>query len=412
MFVSADNPGRALRLGDRNVKLASDAADEESGPGLGWPAREPALSSPVDVILNGKFFVHEMTGVHRVGTELVRHLLALVAKDDRASRAMTPQVWVSAKGARRAREQGIPARVIRPLDGLPWGQLTLPALSRGKMIVSLCNVGPIAYSNAITMIQDAQVHDAPSSYDPLFRAWYRFHQPIAGRKHRRILTISEYSRNRLAKCGIVPSDRCTVIPNGVDHVLREPPDPTIIMRLGVKPNGFVVALANVQPHKNLSLLCKAFSDPSLAHLKLVLFGHDDLAAFIKAGIAVPSNVVFAGRLSDAELWGLYGEALCLACPSHTEGFGLPPLEAMMTFCPVIASDTGALPETCGPSAAYASPHDPAQWVQRILELDGDLELRKRMRNAGKAWASRYRWADSAQRLLDVILEETTRSQHK
>ena len=62
-----------------------------------------------------------------------------------------------------------------------------------------------------------------------------------------------------------------------------------------------------------------------------------------AGIAVPSAVKFAGRAGDAELRALYENALCLAFPSRTEGFGLPPVEAMLCGCPSVVAPAGAIP---------------------------------------------------------------------
>jgi glycosyltransferase involved in cell wall biosynthesis len=113
-------------------------------------------------------------------------------------------------------------------------------------------------------------------------------------------------------------------------------------------------------------------------------------------------VLFAGRVSDGELRALYENAACLAFPSTTEGFGLPPLEAMGLGCPVVVAPCGALPEVCGDAALYAPPGAPAAWAQAIRRLDGDAGLRQRMMEAGLARAALYRWEDSARRLLEVI----------
>jgi glycosyltransferase involved in cell wall biosynthesis len=60
----------------------------------------------------------------------------------------------------------------------------------------------------------------------------------------------------------------------------------------------------------------------------------------------------------AELRELYRTAACMVFPSLYEGFGLPPLEAMASGCPVASSTAGSLPEIVGDAAVLFDPHDP------------------------------------------------------
>lgn len=355
------------------------------------------------VVVNGKFLTAESTGVHRVAAELVRHAHALLAEDPALSSRLKLEVWVPPAGAERARQLGVPFRIVGPLSGIPWEQITLPARAKGRLILSLCNVGPLAARNAMTMFHDAQVHSTPESYSPYFRRWYRFHQPIAGRRHRRILTVSNFSREQLAHYGLARTDRTGVILNGVDHVLDIQPDESILGRVGVEPGRYVVALANVQPHKNIGILLKAFADPRLSDLDLVLFGAADAARFKAVGHTLPEGVRFAGRVSDGELRALYGSALCIAFPSTTEGFGLPPLEAMTTGCPAVVAPAGALPQTCGPAAVYADPSSVEEWVSAIRRIADDARYREEMRVGSKAWASSFTWRNAASRMVGELL---------
>lgn len=355
------------------------------------------------VVVNGKFLTAESTGVHRVAAELIRHAHALLAEDPQLASRLDLEVWVPQAGAERARKLGVPFRIVGPLGGIPWEQITLPARANGRLILSLCNVGPLAARNAITMFHDAQVHSTPESYSRYFRQWYKFHQPIAGRRHRRILTVSNFSREQLAHYGLARTDRTGVILNGVDHVLDIEPDDRVLDRLGVEQGRYVVALANIQPHKNIGILLEAFSDPRLADLDLVLFGAAGAAQFKAAGHALPERVRFAGRVSDGELRALYGSALCIAFPSTTEGFGLPPLEAMTMGCPAIVAPAGALPQTCGPAAVYADPSNVEEWVSAIRRLADDAGHREKMHVGSKAWASSFTWRNAASRMVGEIL---------
>jgi glycosyltransferase involved in cell wall biosynthesis len=253
------------------------------------------------------------------------------------------------------------------------------------------------------MIHDAQVFEAPHSYGRAFARWYRFAQPRIGAHATRILTVSSYSRDALVRFGVAPAERIAVIPNGADHLLAMTSENTGVTQLGLVPGRYTLALATTQPHKNIAMLLRAFAMPLLSDLKLVLFGSEGHEEFAQMG-TLPANVVFAGRLSDGALRGLMEQAACLAFPSRTEGFGLPPLEAMSLGCPVIAAPCGALPETCGDAALYIDPDDIEGWANTVRRLADNPIERSLLAERGRAQSAGYTWAASAGKLLDVLLE--------
>lgn len=349
------------------------------------------------LILNGKFLSAPPTGVHRVAEELIRALDARLAAEGGPE-----AVLLAPPNAGRA----LPLSAIRQRRvGLTtwqiWEQAELPLRAGPGLLVNLCNLGPVARANAVTMIHDAQVRETPESYGPAFRAFYRAAQPVIGRRHRRILTVSEHSRQALIRWRVAPEAAIRVIPNGADHVRRTPPDRDAPRALGLRPGGYVLALGSAQAHKNTALLFEAFRDPALAGVPLVLFGMDPPAAI---AADPPLNVIWAGRVTDARLFGLMAGAGAFACPSTTEGFGLPPLEAMALGAPVLAAPCGALPETLGPAALYAPPNDPAAWATAVAALLADPAARTERAAAGRARAARFSWSGAAERLLTVVEE--------
>lgn len=356
------------------------------------------------IVINGKFLRAETTGVHRVAGELANALADLKHADHEAVRDLDFTLLLPKDGAERARHVRLPHKIVDFMTGIPWEQLTLP-LTRGRAtLLNLCNIGPGISRNAVTMIHDVQVHLSPQSYSRPFRLWYHFIQPIFARRHRKILTVSAFSKEEIARVGLCPAEKIAVIHNGVDHILRATPERSVIDRLGLARHGYVVALSTTQVHKNIGLLLRAFADPRLAGATLVLVGGEGQAAFERAGLAIPPNVRFSGRVSDGELRALMEDALCLAFPSTTEGFGLPPLEAMLVGCPAIVAPCGALPEVCGDAVLYAAPDDACAWIDAIDRLSRSPDDRELLAVAGRLHAQKFSWRAAALQLAATLRE--------
>ena len=352
------------------------------------------------VVFNGKFLAAAPTGVHRVARELIRGV------DAELSRAQAGETSWSLYKPRDAQEE-LPLKVIKTqtvgvTTWQPWEQIDLPLATREALLINLCNLAPLAHPNAITMIHDAQVFSSPGSYRPGFRAWYQFALPKIGRRSRRVLTVSEFSRQQLAEFEVADYGNISVIHNGVDHLNHIAPDPLAVERAGLTNAPYVLALANTQAHKNIALLMRAFSDPLLASFQLVLVGQSTAADFARAGATSPPNAMFVGPVDDASFRGLMERAVCLAFPSSTEGFGLPPLEAMSLGCPTVVAPCGALPEVCGDAALYAPADDAREWVEAVLRLYEDKNLKAQTAALGITQAAKFTWRSAAHHLMSEV----------
>lgn len=386
------------------------------------PRAEPIAPPPAapiaplpGLVVNGKFLQASTSrsGVYRVARELLVALDRLLAEHEALAEALRCRVLVPGEpdaGLRLSRirverDPAPPGRspALRRLGGVLWEQAALPRRTRGETLVSLCNIGPVLHRDAFTMVHDAQVYTSPQSYARAFRAWYRFALPLLGRRNRALLTVSRHSRDQLDRFGVAPARRIHVIPNGCDHVLRLVPDDTVVAATGLAAAPYVVALANRQRHKNIPVLLEAFHAPALRHVTLALFGPARREDFERRDVRVPPNVKFLGFVGDEQLAGLLRHALALAFPSTTEGFGLPPLEAMALGCPAIVAPCGALPEVCGDAALWADPHAPGEWIDAIVRLRDDPGLRADLRHRGLARAARFTWRAAARALLETVL---------
>jgi len=372
---------------------ASRARNRNSLQGLGLTRLSTAF--------NGKFLASAPTGVHRVARELISSLDDLLSRpdvrDDNVWQLLKPRDAYQPLSLSR-----IPARTVGFNTWQPWEQVDLPFAAKNKILVNLCNLGPLAHPRNVTMIHDAQVFTSPASYGPAFRAWYQFALPKLGHQSIRVLTVSKFSRDQLVEYGIAERDNISVIYNGVDHLLRTPSAPGVVHKFSLVPNRYVVALASTQAHKNIKVLLKAFGDARLSNLKLVLVGAAGETHFLGAGLDAPANTLFVGAVSDGEFRGLMESSLCFACPSTTEGFGLPPLEAMTLGCPAVVAPCGALPEVCGEGALYADPDDPSAWAEAINRLHDDQPFRNALVERSRRQAAQFTWARSAQLLYDEL----------
>jgi glycosyltransferase involved in cell wall biosynthesis len=351
--------------------------------------------------INGRFLAAPQTGVQRVAREIAGALATLKRRDDRVVEGLDFELWVPPGLRAAAEEIGLPVREVGRGGGNLWEQLSLPRERPDALLLNLCNMGPLLRKQSVTMIHDAQVFQSPLSYPLAFRLWYRLAQRRLARHHRAILTVSQFSAGELSRLGVtaVPPH---VVHNGADHLLRVPAAERLPSVPGLTRNGYVVGLSSTLAHKNIGLLLRAFADPNLASLQLVLYGSADATAFQAAGLNVPANVRFAGRLDDGELRALFEGALCIAFPSRVEGFGLPPLEAMQLGCPAVVTRCGALEEVCGSRALYAGADDPGDWVRAIRLLADDPDLRGRAGETGRDHARRFTWERAAFEIARIL----------
>lgn len=359
--------------------------------------RDPQAGPPAPrIAVNGRFLGFNMSATRAVA----RHLTCALHE---AMQGPVMEVIVPREKLADGRALGLPCRPAGPFSGNLWEQTTLPLAARGRLLLNLATRSPLAGGRMLTMVHDAQVFTAPESYEWFFRETLKVNLRAAGARQLGLLTISEFARRDLVRLGIAPAERIHVIPNGVDHVLRVAPEDGVLGRLGLVPRGYAVGLSNTLPYKNIRILLAAFGRPALAHLKLALVGKTSRAALQAATGIVPSaNVVFPGYVTEGEIRSLYAQALTLCMPSLTEGFGLPPVEAMRLGAPAVIAPCGALPEVCGPAALTADPRDAAAWEAAVLRLGAEPDLWRALSQAGAAWAARFTWKAAAARLIDVM----------
>ena len=219
-------------------------------------------------------------------------------------------------------------------------------------------------SHLVVTVHDVAWHRHPEATTPRGRRWHEFALTRARDGEAALVVPSRLVAADLAAFGVDPG-RITVVPGGADHL----PDPDLAAAeqllggLGVRGE-FLLTVGTLEPRKNVDRLVRAFDlvRPSLPEpWPLVIVGTGRVGPGAVARATTPTAVVFAGPVSDAVLAGLYRRARAFAYVPLTEGYGLPPLEAMQAGTPTVVSDevpsVHDLGEEAAPPARIVDPLD-------------------------------------------------------
>jgi glycosyltransferase involved in cell wall biosynthesis len=148
---------------------------------------------------------------------------------------------------------------------------------------------------------------------------------------------------------------------------------------------YLLTVATLEPRKNLGTLVDAFALLDELGLSLVVAGGSGWGE--QPELDRP-GIVRLGRVSDAELAGLYRGAEAVVYPSRFEGFGMPITEAMASGAPVVASSHPSMDEAAGNAAVRANPESARAIAEAIEEA---LIRRDELSAAGLEHARSFSW---------------------
>lgn len=243
-----------------------------------------------------------------------------------------------------------------------------------------------------------------SRFFPVWNAWFRAQCGKADA----IVTVSDFSKQQLIEIGGLPERRIHRIYNGAKPSRDGIAEDELRRRYGLRGR-LVSYVGRHDPHKGIDDLIVAFDKllkrlPPKDEVMLVVGGRIDSrypeARRLAKTLGLSDRVVFTGYLQDDERVALVRASAVFAYPSHHEGFGLPPLEALSEGTPVVAYDATSLPEVLG-DAALLVPDSPDALCAGIERLLRDRELAGLLRRAGPRRAAQFDWTRCALEHLDV-----------
>lgn len=307
----------------------------------------------------------------------------------------------------------LPAEVL-PISGRArWARIVaetswLAARSRGLDLMHHAGgtAPPIRGAAYVLTLHDIQPLEARATHGLLKRAYLGSAIPASVRHARMTVVPSEFVRQSVLSRLEVDASQVVVVPHGVN--VRAERTPANVLRERYRLDGPVVLYpAITYPHKNHVVLIDAFAEVVRRHPDALLVlsggrgGEEDRLREKIDRLGLRDRVRRTGRISAADVAGLYEAASVVAVPSRYEGFGLPAAEAMAYGAPLVASAATALPEVIGDAGVLVAPEDVHGWATAIISLLDDEAERSRLGALGLARARRYTWAANASALVDV-----------
>jgi len=339
----------------------------------------------------GRYVVNLARGLQSIAPNLDLHLLVDSSARERLSLPDLPQIECNVSPFSLSQQWRVPLALRRARAMIYHSPYYLMPYAPGVPTVFTCyDFIPLIFPAYFSMLQ---------------RRIYRWTHWLALRAARGVLAISETTRTDLVKYFDVSRRRVVVTPLAPDSRFVPPVRSSIeaVRQKYDLPAEYVLYLGSNKPHKNLSLLVRAFTQSQVARkTTLVIAGHWDDRYVDARVIAEKSSaqILFLGRVDDPDLPALYGGAMLFVFPSQYEGFGLPPLEAMACGTPVLCNNIPSLREVVGDAGLF--------FDRGITEMIAALEhalnhpgLRERLRERGIARAADFSWERTARETLRV-----------
>jgi glycosyltransferase involved in cell wall biosynthesis len=277
--------------------------------------------------------------------------------------------------------------VHRSSFGVAWQQLHLPKIA-GDVLWGPHGTLPLA----LRIPGVVTLHDFTSITTPgrhRLKTILSFNVFIGAslEKASRVACVSRLIADEAMRGFGVPAWKIELVPNGVDEFFSP----------AGEEDDYVLYAGTLEPRKGLD------------DLFAVWWSLRDRPRLIVCGSAgwrvrTPPGVEVTGYVSRERLRELYRGARAFVYPSHYEGFGIPPLEAMACGAPVITSDRSAIPESAGDAAVLVDPDDHDALGDALGDLLADGDARADLTRRGRARAADFSWEVTARRTWDVYEE--------
>ncbi len=257
----------------------------------------------------------------------------------------------------------------------------------------------------VLTVHDLSFERYPEFFSPKRRMWHTAVGPKAlCRRADAIIAVSENTKRDLIELYDIEPEKIHVTYLGVSTpaASRQPS--------AALPARYILHVGALEPRKNHLALIDAFhalkQDPAFGDLGLVLAGpegwnNEPIVRAIESS-SWRKDIVRLGFVAPEEKAALYRDAAVFAFPSFHEGFGLPPIEAMASGTPVVASFAASLGEVVGDAGLLVDPYRPAELAEALRAVLTSPSLSEKLSERGKENAARFSWAACAETTAGVF----------
>ncbi len=287
--------------------------------------------------------------------------------------------------------------VVHDNQCLSWGTLAIQS-STTPLITTIHH--PITWDRDIAL-----AHAPDFKHRLLIRRWHHFlrMQTRVASRLEHIVTVSQRSKQDIARAFSIDPERIRVIHNGIDTEIFRP-EPSIARN----PWQLITTASADQPLKGTQHLIPAFAELTrqFPRLRLVFIGRPKTGGETEKLIerhGIGDRIRFMHGIGADEIRHLYASSAVAVVPSEYEGFGLPAGEAMACGVPLVSTDGGALPEVVGNAGRVVPAADPAALAAAIGEvLNMDAGAREAMGQAGRRHiVDNFSWSTAATAMTDA-----------
>ena len=252
----------------------------------------------------------------------------------------------------------------------------------------------------IVTIHDLTFFLFPEMFTITKRLLFKFLIPFFIKRSDEIIVPSESTKEDILRLFKINQEKIAVTfesyPAYYNSEINKLNSKAILEKYGIIKNYFLF-VGMIEPRKNILSILKAFVElDSELDEDLVIVGrkgwhYKEIEKFMDdiKDKKLKNKIIFTGFVSELELVSLYQNATIFIYPSFYEGFGIPPLEAMICGAPVITSNTSSLPEVVGDAAIKINPYDYLELKEAIKFLKNNPQKRAELIKKGKNQAKKF-----------------------